>query len=184
MKLATTALERFAILVASLLLSIGLIGLLSGYFAGRDPAGISGNGATVGLKFRDLGHAHLSPGELRPAYDSDPPTSGAHVPEAVRGEAQALNNNQLLQALEVGDVVLVYGGSKPPAGLSALANDVAGHFTPALAAAGQAVILDHRPETKGVLGLAWTRMLHVSSSQDPALREFVQSFLGRGAPGG
>ena len=62
MKFATTALERLAILVASLLLSIGLIGLLSGYFAGHDPAGISGTGVTVGLKFRDLGHAHLSPG--------------------------------------------------------------------------------------------------------------------------
>ncbi len=181
MKFATTALERLAILAASLLLSIGLIGLLSGYFAGHDPAGISGTGVTVGLKFRDLGHAHLSPGELRPAYDSDPPTSGAHIPQAVRHDATALNDDQLLQALEVGDVVLAYGASKPPEGLSAVANEVAGRFTAALAAAGQAVILDHRPGTKGVIALAWTRMLHVSSSGDPAVREFIQGFLGRGA---
>jgi hypothetical protein len=180
-KLATTALERVAILVASLVLSVGLIGLLSGFFAGRDPAGITGTRVTVGLKFRDLGHAHLSPGELRPVYDSDPPTSGAHVPEPVRHDAAALNNDQLLQALEVGDVVLAYSGNKPPPGLSALANDVAGPFTPALADAGQAVILDHQSDTKGVVGLAWTRMLRVPSPQDPALREFVQGYLGRGA---
>lgn len=181
MRFATTALERVAILVASLVLSIGLIGLLSGFFAGRDPAGISGAGTTVGLKFRDLGHTHLARGELRPAYDSDPPTSGAHVPEPVGQDESTINNDQLLQALELGDVVLMYGGSRPPAGLASLANDVSGPFTPALAGAGQAVILVRRPDTKGVLGLAWTRMLHVSSAQDPALREFVQGLLGRGA---
>ena len=39
---ATTALERLAIAVASLLLAFGLIALLSGFFAGRDPAGVVG----------------------------------------------------------------------------------------------------------------------------------------------
>jgi hypothetical protein len=103
------------------------------------------------------------------------------VPEPVRHDAAALNNDQLLQALEVGDVVLSYGASRPPPGLASLANEVAGRFSPSLAAAGQAVILDHRPDTKGVVGLAWTRMVHVASPQDPALRQFVQGFLGRGA---
>ena len=41
-RFATTALERVAIIVASLVLSVGLIGLLSGFFAGTDPAGMSG----------------------------------------------------------------------------------------------------------------------------------------------
>ena len=58
-----------------------------------------------------------------------------------------------------------------------------GSFTPALAAAGQAVILARRPGTDGLIGLAWTRMLRVSAAQDPALREFIQGFLGRGALG-
>ena len=41
MKSATTALERVAIVVASLALSFGLIALLSGFFAGRDQAGVA-----------------------------------------------------------------------------------------------------------------------------------------------
>jgi hypothetical protein len=180
-KFATTAAERVAILVASLALSIGLIGLLSGFFAGRDPAGVAGAAATVGLKFRDLGHAHLQPGELRAPYDSDPPTSGAHVPEPVLHGVGPLNNDQLLQALEVGDVVLVYGTSHPPAALKTLANNVGGSFSPALAAAGQAVILTPRPGTQGVTALAWTRMLRVRSAQDPLLAQFAQELLGRGA---
>ena len=41
---------------------------------------------------------------------------------------------------------------------AALALSVAGPFSPALAAAGQAVILARRPGTTGLIGLAWTRM--------------------------
>ena len=75
-------LERVAIGVVSLVVSVGAIALLSGYFAGNDQAGVTGSAAGPGQAFRDLGNAHLPPGRLRPPYDSDPPTSGAHV---VRG---------------------------------------------------------------------------------------------------
>ena len=170
-------------MLASLALSIGAIAALSGFFAGRDAAGISGNADGPGLTFRDLGHAHLRPGELRPAYDSVPPTSGAHVPVPVTRELTQLSGDQLLQALELGDVVIFYGGRTPPPGLTRLAHSVAAPFTPALAAAGQAVILARRPQTVGLLGLAWTRMVRVSAPNDSLLRAFAESWLGKGAPG-
>jgi hypothetical protein len=178
----TTALERVAILVASLALSIGLIAVLSGFFAGRDPAGVSGSAAAVGVQFRDLGDAHLSPGELHPAYDSTPPTSGPHVPEPVKRDGVQLTDDQLLEALELGDVVVTYGERTPPAGLESLARSIAGPFTPALAAAGQAMILARRPGTAGVIGLAWAHMVRVNVPSDPLLREFATYWLGRGAP--
>jgi hypothetical protein len=183
-KLATTALERVAIVVASLVLSIGLIAVLSGFFAGRDQAGVSDGSVvrTIGQTFPDLGHAHLRPGQPRPTYNSDPPTSGAHIPEPILLDRNVLNDDQLLEALEVGDVVLMYGAGRPPPGLVALARQEAGRFTPALAAAGQAVVLAKRPGTNGVIALAWTRLLHVPSAADPALRRFVNQYLGRGAP--
>ena len=184
MKLATTALERFAIVVAALVLSIGLIAVLSGFFAGRDQAGVSDGSVVrpIGQTFPDLGHAHLHPGQPRPAYNSDPPTSGAHIPEPVLLDRNIPNDDQLLEALEMGDVVLMYGSGRPPPGLVALARKQAGRFTPALAAAGQAVVLAKRPGTNGVIALAWTRLLHVPSAADPALRQFVNQYLGRGAP--
>ncbi len=178
-----TALERAGIFLASLLLSVGLIALLSGFFAGRDAAGVSGQQA-VGIQYRDLGHAHRFPGGLRPLYDSNPPTSGAHLPEAVHRQIGPLNNDQLLQALEVGNVVLAYGSATPPRALVQLASSVGGPFQPAVAAAGQAVLLTSRPGTSGVVGLAWTRMVRVSSPTNPLLRQFVQQWLGRGASGG
>ena len=176
-------LELVAIGVISLALSVVLILLLSGYFAGRDQASLSGAVNGPGAAYRDLGDVTLRPGEPRPAYDSNPPTSGAHVPEAVLQDGAPLNDNQLLTALARGNVVFMYGGARPPAGLAALASTIAGTFTPALARAGQAVILARRPGTVGVLGLAWTRIVQVTGPEDPLLHQFAQYWLGRGAPG-
>jgi Protein of unknown function (DUF3105) len=181
---AAGALERLAIVLASLALSVGLIALLSGFFAGRDQAGVAGPTPGPGQAFRDLGHAILRPGQPRPRYDSDPPTSGAHVPEPARHNEARLNDDQILQALEVGDVVIVYGTRKTPPGLLAFARTVAPPFSPALAAAGQAVILVHRPGSPGITALAWARLLKANGLADPRLRQFVDYWLGRGAPPG
>ena len=184
MSSATTALERLAIGVASIALSVGLIALLSGFFAGRDQAGVGGGTLVPGLRYPDQGHRHLAPGELRPVYDSEPPTSGPHVPLPIGRDQIALSNDQLLEALELGDVVLAYGSGRPDPALLGLERTVAGRFTPRLAAAGQAVVLDRRPGTSGVIALAWTRMLHVGTAADPRLRDFTAQWLGRQAPGG
>lgn len=176
-------LERVAILLASLALSVGLIILLSGFFAGRDQAGVSGAGTGPGQAFADLGHAALRPGQPRPAYDSNPPTSGAHVARAIPRPGAPLNVDELLSALQVGDVVILYGGGHPPAGLEQLARTVAPPFSSELAATGDAVILARRPGTQGILALAWAHMLRVPRASDPALRDFVGFWLGRGAPG-
>jgi hypothetical protein len=174
--------ERLAIVVASLVISIGVIALLSGgLLAGRDNPGVSAGQGGPGTRFRDQGDLHLHRGELRPIYDSNPPTSGPHIPEAVRSDRSELSNDQLLQALEVGNVVLMYGTPQPPRGLAAIAQAVGGRFTPALAASGQAVILARRPGTRGVIALAWTRMLRTLSAPD--LRSFAQFWLSRGAAG-
>jgi hypothetical protein len=175
-------LERLAIAIASLLLSVGLIILLSGYFTRHDQAGVSGPQERIGVAFPDLGNAILQPGDPHPLYNSIPPTSGAHLPEPVERDATALSDDQILGALAAGNVVLLYGTRRPAAALTALARSVAGPFTPALAAAGQAVILGRRPGTDGVTALAWTRLLHTPDATDPRLRQFAQAWLGRGAP--
>jgi hypothetical protein len=175
-------LEVIAIGVASLIVSVGAIVLLSGYFAGKDQAGVNGTAPGPGQAFKDLGVRHLPPGRPRPAYNSDPPTSGPHVPEAVTRDGVRLNDDQLLQALELGNVVIMYGTRTPPAGARALADRIAGPFTPALAATGEAVILARRPGAGGLIGLAWAHMIRVGRASDPLLSRFVQFWLGKGAP--
>ena len=178
-----TPLERLGIVVGSLVLSLGLIAVLSGFFAGRDSAGVTGALGQPGSAFRDLGAEHIRPGQPRLPYNSNPPTSGPHVPAAVRHDQSRLSDDQLLEALELGNVVFAYGGPMPPAGLIKAARSVAPAFSPALAASGQTVILDHRPGTAGIVALAWTHMLRLGSPGDPALRQFAEFWLGRGAPG-
>jgi hypothetical protein len=176
--------ERVLIVVAAFAVAIGAIALLSGgLLAGHDSPGVSGAASGPGVAFPDQGNAQLKPGQARPRYDSEPPTSGAHLPAATDRNAAQLTDDQLLQALSVGDVVLMYGSRKPPKGLAAVADGIApAVFSPPLAATGQAVVLAYRPGTTGVIGLAWAHMVHVRSPTDPTLRSFAQYWLGRGAP--
>jgi hypothetical protein len=173
--------ERSAIVITALAISIGVIALLSGgLLAGHDDPGVSGSSSLIGVQFPDQGATHLAPGTLQPVYDSDPPTSGPHVPEPVLHDQSPLNDYQLLQALEVGDVVIMYGSSRPPKALQSLADSIAAPFTPALAAAGQAVILAPLPGLRALIGLAWTRAIQVSSADSASLRSFTLYWLGRG----
>lgn len=181
MSRTAVALERVAIAVASLALSVGLIALLSGYFAGHDSAGVSGTVIAPGQAFPDLGHAQLAPGQPRPAYNSSPPTSGAHHPAATTRDESTLSDDQLLTALASGDVVIAYAPPRPPADLRALATALASPFSPALAAAGQAVILTPRRGTHGLIALAWAHLLRAGSARDSGLAPFISYWLGRGA---
>jgi hypothetical protein len=174
-------LERLAIILASLALAFGLIALLSGFFQSRDNADLSGS-AALGQGFRDLGNGALTPGTLRPPYDSNPPTSGPHFVRTVTRDRVQLGEDQLLSALALGNVVIIYGTRRPPGALLSLANSVAGAFTPSLAAAGQAVILSPRAGTQGFVGLAWTHLIRVRNPGDPHLSQFAAYWLGRGAP--
>ena len=176
-------LERAAVVIVSLVIAIAIIVLLSGGLAGtQDDPGITGGQQGPGTAYKDLGDLRLRPGQPRPHYDSDPPTSGAHKPVNVTKNESTISDDQLLQALQVGDVVLTYGTRKPPPGLVALARRSAPPFTPALAATGGAVILAHRPGTKGIVALAWTHMLRSVDPSDPNLPVFINYWLGRGAP--
>jgi hypothetical protein len=179
-----SAVEWVVIVLVALAIAAGAIALLSGYFAGNDTPGVTGSSSGPGIPVKGMGDAHLRPGETPPRYTSNPPTSGPHVPVAVRKDGVELSNNQLLEALELGNVVLVYGSPAPPAGLEAVARANASPFTPALAAAGQAVILARRSGTQGVVGLAWTHLIRVATPTAPSLRQFIQYWLGRGAPAG
>ena len=78
--------------------------------------------------------------------------AGRTAPSRSRRDATELSEDQLLEALALGNVVIAYDTADPPAELLALQRDVSGPFDPGLAAAGQAVILARRPGVPGVVG--------------------------------
>lgn len=178
-------LERGLILIVSLVIAVGIVAVLSGgLLIGHDSPGLYGSGGQLGAQFRDLGDQTLASGAPAPRYDSVPPTSGPHHLDPITQEQTELGDDQLLTALAAGNVVLMYGTKRPPPGLAALRSSIAAPFTPALAAAGQAVILARRPGIPGVLGLAWTRLIHVRAADDAQLRSFILFWLGQGAKAG
>jgi hypothetical protein len=85
------------------------------------------------------------------------------------------------EELKRGNVVLLYSRPAHRAPLEALAEEIAGPPDPALEEAGQAIVIRRRPRGERVIANAYQRSLAVDSPDDPALREFTEYWLGRGA---
>ena len=82
--------------------------------------------------------------------------------------------------VEPGNVVLLYSDERLTSDLRALARRLAGEPSPALEAAGQAVVVQRRPNlTVPVTALTAGRRLQTTGPRDPALRSFVEYWLGR-----
>jgi hypothetical protein len=171
------ALIALAVVVVAAAACIGLISLL----ASRDSSQVGG-AQGPGVLEPDRGARRLgADAPATPASAPDrPPTSGPHRAEAVPRDGAELSDDELLSALQLGNVVIAYDDSKPPDALVALQSEVSGAFDPELAAAGQAVILARRPGLGGVMALAWRRRLAASGADDPKLREFAEAYLGQG----
>jgi hypothetical protein len=80
--------------------------------------------------------------------------------------------------LEQGNVILVYGSPADRAPLKALAEEIAGPPDPDLVHAGQAILVQRRPGTDGVVAEAYKRRLKVTDARDPQLRAFAERWLG------
>jgi hypothetical protein len=163
----------YALAIAGLAAAACLV--LITILANRDSSGVT-KASGPGTLEPDRGSAHVNGPRTPASPPDDPPTSGPHRPEAVTRDGVPLSDDQLLEALHLGNVVFAYDGS--PAELKKIQDEISGPFDPELAAAGQAVILDRRPGVKGVIALAWRRELR---SGDPErLREFADAWLGQG----
>jgi hypothetical protein len=79
-----------------------------------------------------------------------------------------------------GNVVLLYSDERLTSELHDLAARTAGAPDPALAAAGQAVIVQRRPNLQvPVTAVTAKRQLKASGPADPALEQFIEYWLGR-----
>ena len=176
--------RTLGVLACALIVAVGALAILVTQFGSRDSSTTAG-GTGPGRTTPDQGDAHSLPSGAPFRYAGDPPASGPHRVSLVTRDGGALSTDQLLTAIERGNVVLVYADPRLTASLRDLAAAQAGPFTPALAATGQAVVLDRRSAPAGVavVAVAWRRLLGVGTTSDPALTAFVQAWLGRGAPG-
>jgi hypothetical protein len=167
---------------AVIVAAAGCVALIA-VLTSQDPSQVGATSGPGTLE-PDRGSARQS-GPATPASPPDePPTSGPHRAEPVTRDETELTDDQILEALQLGNVIVTYEEAKPPAALVALQRDVlGGAFDPSLAGAGQAVILARRPGA-GVQALAWRRRLVASGPDDPKLRDFADAWLGQGPASG
>lgn len=178
--------RRLLTVLAGAVLVVGGAAALLLVFTARDDAQVSGErpAGGPGELQADRGSRHLPAGEHVPLEGlTDPPTSGAHHPRLPTGEDEPLSPDEILHALELGNVILFYDGARPAVALRALQRDVSGPFDAEVAAAGQQVILARRDGTTGVTAAAWRRLLRAGDPADPRLREFAEAWIGRGVRG-
>jgi hypothetical protein len=176
--------RRLALVLLGTVVVAGGIFLLLIAFNARDDAGVgAGVPAGPGELQPDRGNRHLEPTQHVPLKGlTDPPTSGAHHEKLPTREGR-LSPDQILHALELGDVILFYDAPRPPPALRKLQREVSGPFDAEVAAAGQQVILARREGSGPVTAAAWRRLLRVDDPSDPRLREFAEAWIGRGAGG-
>jgi hypothetical protein len=170
--------RRLAIVVLGVALAAAILLLNAIVFTARDKAPVQSLSGP-GEAFPDQCAAHHVEPSFR--FNSDPPTSGPHIPRSpAREEGLTRDVSALLQALELGNVVIVHPSRHPPAALTRLQNFFSGPFTSELAGTGQALILTSDPRIGQITALAWRHRLRAASADDPRLREFADFWLGRG----
>ncbi|MEY2515561.1 MAG: hypothetical protein QOJ89_2919 [bacterium] len=83
-----------------------------------------------------------------------------------------------------GNVVLLYSDERLTSALRSLALDTGGPATPAVRAAGQAVIVRRMADLRvPVVALTSKRRLDAGGPDDPQLRAFIEHWLGRRTAG-
>ncbi len=79
-----------------------------------------------------------------------------------------------------GNVVLLFSDERETTALRALATDIGGPATPALRKAGQAVIVNRQTGVRSpVVAVTKDRRYDAAGTDDPALRGFIEYWLGR-----
>jgi hypothetical protein len=82
---------------------------------------------------------------------------------------------------QAGNVVVLYSDDASRATLEALAEDIAGPSSPQVEQAGQAVLVRKSAAADGIVAIAGDRGLRVTDPADPALRAFIEAYLGASA---
>jgi hypothetical protein len=168
-----------AIAAGTAVLAAALVALVA-VLASRDASHVASSEGPGRLE-TDRGARHLPASERASVPAGELPASGAHRADLVTRDRRRLTDDQILHALELGDVVILYETPQPPAALVTLQEELAGPFDAELAAAGQAVVLARRAGAGPATALAWRRTLRADGPQDPRLRAFADAWLGRGA---
>jgi len=169
--------RRLLLVVLVVLVAVAGLAALVIALGSRENSQVTGAPSGPGELQPDRGAGHGAAAQV-PAGEL--PSSGPHGADRVTRDRRRLTDDQILHALELGNVVLLYDAREPPRALVAVQEEGAGPFDAELAAAGQAIVLARRDGAGPATALAWRRVLRGDDPGDPRLREFAETWLGEG----
>ncbi len=126
------------------------------------------------VAFASQGRNHIQEGELHPAYNSDPPTSGWHYPRDARLGVYTtpIADETLVHNLEHGHVWLSYRDADDQEALDLL-RDIQRRYP-------QNVIVTYRPQNSTrIAAVAWGRLLALDEPDADQLYAFVLRYRNR-----
>ncbi len=149
------------------LIVVVIIAVGVGYFAYRATADLPG------VKMSDQGNRHLqTAADPHEAYNSNPPTSGPHLPYIAPWGVHTRPIQRELQVhnLEDGGVVVQYNCDCPD--LAAKLGDLVRQYD-------KHVIVAPYPEMTSTIALtAWTRIDTLSAFDEKRIRRFIEAYRG------
>jgi hypothetical protein len=164
--------QRRVTIALSLVAAI-VVAAVVGYFAYRAAADLPGT------RFPDQGHRHLaSPADPHPPYNSDPPTSGPHLPYLAPWGIHTRPITPQLQVhnLEDGGVLVQYNCDCP---------DLAERLATIVRRYDRFVILAPYPGMKSRIALtAWTRLETLEEFDEARIVRFIEAYRGIDHHGG
>lgn len=144
-----------------------LLAAVIGVFAYRAAADLPG------VKMADQGHLHIQSISVpHEPYNSDPPTSGSHLPYIAPWGVHTRPISRELQVhnLEDGGVLVQYNCDCP---------EVVAKLRDLVQAYDKYVILAPYPEMKSTIALtAWTRIETRSDVDEKRIRRFIEAYRG------
>lgn len=125
--------------------------------------------------YPDQGRDHVAPGQPHPPYNSNPPTSGWHYPQAASWGfyATELPDELVVHNLEHGGIWISYRDAD--------ARELVDRLAALARRYRSKVIVTHRPANPAPLAVvAWGRLMLLDRYDEAAITEFIRRFRNTG----
>lgn len=136
---------------------------------------LSGSARLVVETYPDQGRAHIALGDAHPAYNSNPPTSGWHTPQAAPWGAfrTVMADEILVHNLEHGGIWISYRDPTDTA--------LVGKLEALASRYRSKVIVTPRPRNDAPIAVAaWTKLLKLQAFDEAAIVKFIETYKNRG----
>ncbi len=130
----------------------------------------------VGQKVEEMKSPHIKIGELHEAYNSNPPTSGPHIGDAVAGPGiknKPISDELVVHSLEHGAVVLWYRQDLKEEDVSRLKKV----FNQA---SGKKIMIPRKEMDTPIALTSWNQILRLNEIDEVKIKEFIEINNDRG----